>query len=207
MSRWLVVLVVFATALTWAVTIAVLGFPTNWWSALKPFVSAITVAGLILGIYVHWAWRFWGVRAWIANTPDISGAWQMELQSEWKDPATGERKPLISGFAQVDQSANSFCLRLFTEEARSKSIAYSFSEDQSVHDLSIVYENKPNIALRMNRSRFHQGAATFSVRGYYPDRVEGEYWTERETIGTLRLINRKRKAVNSFQDGLDLYNK
>lgn len=205
MNKALVALVVIVTAATWATTTAILGFPTSWWSALRPFLSAITVAGIILGIYNYWAWRFIGIRAWVAKTPDLSGTWQFKLQSEWVDPKTSQRVPEINGYAQVDQTAGHFTLRMFTIESHSKTIAYAFAYDQSVYTLSIVYENKPNIRFRQNRSRFHLGAATFLVRSVYPDRIEGEYWTERETIGTLRLTERRRSAINSYSDGERLY--
>jgi hypothetical protein len=42
-----------------------------------------------------------------------------------------------------------------------------------------------------NRSAMHYGALQLSVAGSPPERIEGQYWTDRDTKGELSLADRK----------------
>ncbi|PQA89221.1 hypothetical protein CW354_04595 [Marinicaulis flavus] len=96
-------------------------------------------------------------------------------------------------------------MRVFTEESRSKTVAFSFADDQGVFRLAVVYENQPDIHLREKKSAFHQGSASFHVRGYRPAMFKGEYWTERKNVGTITVSERRRGEIDSYEQGVKLY--
>jgi hypothetical protein len=188
--------------LTWLVAALVFGLPTTLIGAAKPFSSALSVAALALFVYENAAWHLPGVRAWIAQTPDLRGVWRVEIQSTFVDPNTGQTKGPIKGFAQIDQAASKFCMRIYTKESQSKSVAHAFKIDHGVFQLALVYENKPNIRRRDERkSAHHQGSSSWSGRGYYPHTFKGEYWTERKNIGTIVVSGRRGGAIDSYEEG------
>ncbi|MFC2954187.1 hypothetical protein ACFOOP_19785 [Marinicaulis aureus] len=207
MNKELRVIIVGVTAATWLVAALLWGLPTTILGAARPFLAAITAASVVLWVYETQIWHWPIFRRWLTKIPDLRGVWRVEIQSTWIDPDTGNPIGPIEGFAQVDQTATNFCMRTFTEESRSKTVAYAFSFDQEVFKLAIVYENQPHISLREKRSAYHQGSAAFHVRGYKPVSFSGEYWTERKSIGTFSVSSRKKGEIDSFEAGRELFAK
>jgi hypothetical protein len=179
--------------------------PNTLWEGARPFVTAISIAGAFLWLFEHFLWRLPFLRGSLTDVPNLRGVWRVTIQSTWVNPDTGKPIEAKQGFAQIDQTASTFCMRMFTDESHSKTVAHSFVLDQSVFKLAIVYENQPHISLRETRSAYHQGSAAFSVRGHSPENFVGEYWTERKSIGTVRLHERIRGEINSFEEGSRLY--
>ncbi|MDG1417579.1 MAG: hypothetical protein P8P99_07255 [Maricaulis sp.] len=205
MRKELVVLIIVVTAMTWLTMAAIFGLPTTWLSAIRPFASAITVAGITLWGFDRFIWHWAIFRGRLTYVPDLRGVWRVTINSTWIDPATNEPVKPIQAFAQIDQTASTFCLRTFTPESRSQTTAFSFTLDQGVFKIAIVYENKPDINLRETRSAFHQGSATFNARGFKPKSFSGEYWTERKSIGSITLSDRKKGEIDSYADGQALF--
>ncbi len=205
MRKELTILVIGVTALTWFAVAYLNGLPTTWWSAAKPFLTAITVAGVALWAYERHLWDWTLFRGWLTRRPCLKGVWQVEIHAVYMDASGNEETKLVHGYAQIDQTASTFCLRMFTQESRSVTVAHSFNIDQNVFSLAIVYENKPDISLRQKKSAFHQGSAVFIIRGHHPESFSGEYWTERKSVGSLILSNRKLGEISSFNEGGKIY--
>ena len=51
----------------------------------------------------------------------------------------------------------------------------------------------------------HNGSAIFESRGFKPTLLEGEYWTERKTTGEMRLYEKKKGGIVSYEQGLTLF--
>lgn len=204
MNRALVIAIISLTAITWLITAISFGLPTTWIGAARPFLTAVTVSTAFLFIFDRWLWGLKGLRCWIAKTPNLKGAWRLELQSNYVDPDTGNQVHR-TGYAQIDQRANTLIVRIFTENSKSKTYSWAIDSDDHVFSLAIVYDNQPRIMDRQNRSHAHQGAAVFSFRGYRPKELRGEYWTERPTLGEMRLFERQDADINSYEEGTSLY--
>jgi len=205
MTRHLQIAIIVITALTWAAFVGFFGFPSSWAAAIKPFSAAFTVStmAVLAHEYLFWKVGIFGFR--LVKVANYSGVWKVRFQSSYKDKKTGEQIGPLFGFAQIDQTATTFCMRLFTKEARSESFAYSIKLENNVFQLSIVYRNTPSIVVRAEESRMHNGSAIFESRGFKPSLLEGEYWTERKTTGEMRLYERKKGGIVSFEQGLDLF--
>lgn len=204
MRRELTILIVVLTAITWLVVAYLNGLPGTWFAAARPFISAITVAGIVLWVYEKWIWHWWIFRGWLTQVPCLKGVWEVEIQSTFIDP-TSNLPVVKAGFAQIDQTASQLTIRVFTDESRSVTVAHSFNEDQNVFMLAIVYENRPEIQFRERKSAFHQGSAVFGIRGYRPDAITGEYWTENKTTGNFVFRNRKAGEIGSYSQGEEIY--
>ena len=200
MNRAPVISIIIFTAVVWLGAAVYWGVPNNLVDATKPFGTAISASTGLMLAYKYLLWRLPGFRSWFRAAPNIAGAWRITLITDWKDPVTGKAPPPISGYVQIDQTASTLSIRMFTDKSRSNTVSWAFVSDHSVFTLSIVYDNKPRIQDREQVSRAHQGAAVFEMRGSYPDRLDGEYWTERKTIGQLNFHERKKIEINSYDE-------
>ena len=105
----------------------------------------------------------------------------------------------------VNQSMSSLQMHLMTPESESWFVAYSIEHAQSGqgYQIAAVYTNKPNVNLRNDRSSMHLGALVFETHGeneIVPDNIDGEYWTDRKTTGTIVLSDRNKKLYTRFDD-------
>ena len=204
MKRPFVILVILVAAVTWAAMAAVKGLPGTIWEGMIPFMSSIGVAMGVSFIYQRRLWHWWPLQQLLAKTPDLRGAWKVTIRPAWVDPSTSEKKNAVEGYAQIDQTALSFRMRLFTDDSRSETFAFSIDEIDGEFRLTVAYENRPRMEHRPRIGTSHQGSAIYRFRGYKPAKVNGEYWTERANVGEIELRNRTRKEISSFEDGRQL---
>ena len=201
MKRPFVILVILVAAATWVAVAIVRGFPSTFWEAINPFVTAIPVASVLSFVYRHYLWHCWPLQRWLARTPDLRGAWRVTIRPAWVDPNTGHKRCPVEGYAQVDQTASSLCMRLFTRDSRSETFVFSLDEIEKEFRLTVVYENRPRMEDRPRMGTSHQGSAIYRFRGYRPEEMKGEYWTEIKNVGEVGLYNRRHLAISSFEAG------
>ncbi len=194
------------TIAVWLVALWAQGQPVLSIEFLKPFgivVGAITVFVTIFNKYL-WSWRIF--RGWYVNRPDLRGSWKVELKSNWIDPDTNEPIPPIIGYAVIRQSLTALSIRLMTKESRSKSIAYSLEkEEDGLFRLAAIYRNQPKIELQGERSQIHHGSFLLEIHGSPVSTLEGHYWTDRSTKGSMRLTNKKKKLIDTFEQAPSIY--
>ncbi len=205
MKRPFVILVVLVVAVTWAVMAAVEGLPSTIWEGVIPILSSIGLATGLSFIYQKRLWHWWLVQPLLAKTPDLRGAWKVTIRPAWIDPSKNRKKKLVEGYAQVDQTASSFRMRLFTDDSRSETFAFSIDEIDGEFRLTVAYENSPRMRDRPRKGTSHLGTAIYRFRGYGPKVVGGEYWTELMNVGEIELRDRTRREISSFEDGKQLF--
>jgi hypothetical protein len=62
-----------------------------------------------------------------------------------------------------------------------------------------IYENLPGVLIQ-DRSRIHHGALLLEVHGVPVNRLDGWYWTDRDTEGEVVLEQRTRRLFSSFEE-------
>ena len=205
MKRPFVILVVLVVAVTWTVMAAVKGLPSTIWEGTIPILSSIGVATGLSLIYQKRLWHWWLVQRLLAKTPDLRGAWKVTIRPAWTDPSKNREDFSVEGYAQIDQTSSSFCMRLFTEDSRSETFAFSVDEIDGEFRLTVAYENSPRMRDRPRKGTSHQGAAIYRFRGYRPRIVSGEYWTELMNVGEIELRSGTRREISSFEDGKQVF--
>lgn len=170
---------------------------------LAPIGPAVTVAGIALWLFDHYLWRWPGICK-LVRRPVLNGTWHGELESDWVNPETGEQVPIDTEvFLVIRQRFWQLSARLLTRESSSASALASLtSGPDGVQQFLWVYTNVPRVAVR-DRSEIHRGTVVLSV-SRQPDRLEGEYFTDRRTRGELRLISRYTKLIETHAEGLAL---
>lgn len=76
----------------------------------------------------------------------------------------------------------------------------SFAPDGSAR-IYALYRNEPAIDVRQ-QSPIHYGAMLLDVVGQPPRELVGQYWTDRETLGSIRLWGRQEETYDSYSSAL-----
>ena len=188
----------------WIGFLVISGEPLSW-SMLAPFGTVVGGVSFILLMFDIWAWKWPIFQGWLIKRPMLHGTWRTELQSDWIDPKTGETVPLINCFVVIRQTASNISLRMVTPESRSETVSAGIeAHSDGTFEVSCAYRNKPKAKFR-DRSEVHYGAMLLGVENAKPLRVEGEYWTDRKTTGSLVLFERKDKTPITYDEALALY--
>ena len=196
-SRFLVSVILTIAAVFWGGALWSFGHDLAW-NQLAPF--AITLSGLTISLtlFDRYLWRKFPLDrfCWV---PDVTGTWSAELKSTYKDPETGCPTPPVDGFVSIRQTYSSLSIRLMTKHQESFLVAHAIKrhEDGSV-DIFGVYQSDPNIHRRGEVSQIHYGSFKYRVVGNPPREMTGDYWTDRNTKGSIRLFRRKPALFDSF---------
>lgn len=188
------------TIVAWLVALWIQGTPILTADFIRPFsivVSAITIVVTLFNKYA-WSWKIF--QGWYVNRPDIRGTWKVELSSNWIDSDTNRETTRIIGYAVIRQTLTSLSLRLITKESHSKLIVHSIErEEDGLFRLLAVYRNEPKIELQGKRSEIHYGSMLLNIYGNPPTSLDGHYWTDRVTRGSIKLQERHKKVFDTFE--------
>jgi hypothetical protein len=203
MTRPFAIIVVALVASTWALYLLAQGFELAW-SFLGPFSLAVGVLTSAGFLFRHWAWH-WPVLHLLTKTPRLTGTWVGKLQSDYIQAGEKESRPPVRVALVVTQLADSLNVRQYTPESSSTSVAASVSEEPGQRfTLATVYFNEPELPLQQSRSPMHYGATRLMIHGRprKPTKLEGSYWTTRNTSGTLEFKLVSRTRAHSFREAL-----
>lgn len=178
-----------------------------WWLLLvgkgaaipEGFIKPISIISLLLPLFLfgfeHWGWRWVGV---LTEHPDLRGTWTGTFQSNYVDPDTNEQIGPREVFMVIHQTYSGLHLRQLTSESSSVTLAATLvDEPDGRHTIWGVFRNQPKIELR-ERSPIHRGGLQLNVTGPEEDQLEGEYWTDRGTHGSLALTRVSRTQARDF---------
>lgn len=189
----------------WTGLLALRGVPLSA-QMLVPFGTVVGAVSIALIIFDAWAWRLPIFRGWLIKRPVLQGTWRTELQSDWLNPETGGGVPLINCFTVIRQTASKLSIRLITAESKSETVSAGIEVcADGTFEVSCNYRNKPKSLYRY-RSEVHYGSMLLSAESATPNRLEGEYWTDRKTTGSLVLSDRKSKTPMTYDEALTLFN-
>ena len=187
------------TIVIWMVALWVQGQPVVSVEFLRPFGVVVGATVAIVGGFSRWAWAWPVFRGWYVKRPDIRGTWKVLLQSNWIDPATGKGIAPITAYFAVRQTLATLSLRLMTPESKSKLVAHSIELDgDAVYRIAGTYRNEPRVELQGDRSEIHHGSLLLEIYGTPPASMEGHYWTDRGTRGTMKVTDRKKKVFDTY---------
>ncbi len=120
--------------------------------------------------------------------------------STWRDPATGQAVSPIEAYIAITQTASAIQMRLMTQESESELLGASIVPDaDGLARLFGTYRNTPRPEVR-HRSQIHHGGLFLNIHGEPPGRLEGQYWTDRNTTGSLTFEARCRQIHRRFED-------
>lgn len=152
--------------------------------------TTISINIVIWMIFIAWAWKWKIFYPWFVPFPNLSGEWVGFIKSNWKDK---ELDPIPTEVT-ITQNFFNIQVKIKTNESRSYSIGASFDIDveRGFQQLFYTYLNTPKAGVR-DRSEIHYGSTILNFNGYKVTKMEGEYWTDRETTGEV-VVTKKNVA-------------
>jgi hypothetical protein len=189
--------IIYTAVVVWAIVLLVTGQQLS--SVLLRPISTVTSLVVLLSIaFELWLWKLPFLHGWLIKRPVIQGTWRAELRSNWRDPS-GAAIPLVEGYVIIRQTFLNLSLRLLTEESNSHLVGTEIiCTADGLYCVAGVYRNEPRYRDRA-RSQIHYGAVWLQVIETPAPMLEGHYWTDRNTAGEMRLINKQKKKFQDFQ--------
>lgn len=156
--------------------------------AITHVSTTISINIIIWMIFIAWAWKWKIFYPWLVSFPNLSGNWEGTIKSNWKKM---EIEP-IPIEVSITQNFFNIQVRIKTNESRSYSIGASFDIDneRGFQQLFYTYLNTPKAGVR-ERSEIHYGSTILNFDGFNVTKMDGEYWTDRETTGEITLTKKK----------------
>lgn len=188
--------IVYLTVVIWGLALLVSGvaFSASW---LKALSISVTIVSVIAMVFDLWLWKL-PVFQPLVRRPFLGGTWKVAIQSDWKDPTTGQIAAPTHGYMVVRQTLSTLSMRFFTAESHSELVGTEMvCAADGVHCVSGVYRNEPRLAVR-KRSPIHFGAVWLRISTDPTLEMEGHYWTDRDTKGEMRLYRRENRLFQSF---------
>jgi hypothetical protein len=195
-SNHLVKTVVYLVVAVWALVLFVSGQRISS-GFLRPLATVTSVTAYLFMFFELWLWRLPFLHPLLIKRPVIDGSWRAEIISNWKN-SDGSSLPPIEGYVVIRQTLFDLSLRLMTKESSSHLVgAEVVCSSDGLYCVSGVYQNQPKFAER-GHSPIHYGAVWLQVVETPEGKLEGHYWTDRSTAGTLRLTDREKKKFQDF---------
>jgi hypothetical protein len=186
---------------------------TGAWS-LVVLIAGVKVPGVatkVLGVlpivivamfalFDSWLWQVGPIKR-LVKRPNLSGTWKGPLVSYRADSSGQEvAHPPIPIFLVIRQSYLDLSVTLLSAESRSRSIA-ALVQVNHADDYTVYYHymNTPTLPFR-NQSPVHSGGTRLDIAGVSPSSLDGEYWTDRRTRGTLTVSRASKKRFGTYAD-------
>jgi hypothetical protein len=156
-------------------------------------IITIGVAGIV-SLTWRYVWRKFPILG-RKIFPDLSGTWKGSLVSTWIDPSTGKPLPPIPADLWVRQGLFSISLKLRTVESTSCSTRYVLEAYPEAGRFRVWYSyaNQPKAEVAFRSAR-HEGVGWPEIDiDSDPDRLAGQYYTDRRTTGDMTFCRATRK--------------
>jgi hypothetical protein len=165
---------------------------------MRPIPTVVTADLILVGLFMKWLWRWKRLQGWLIPFPDLNGTWQGHIRTNWKD-VEGKTPGPIPTMLTIKQSFGRMSCVMRTREMESHSYLEGFciEKDAQVRRLCYSYTSRPKAALR-DRSTPHDGTMLFNIIGQPVRKLEGEYWTQRQTTGTVTLTFSNTELLEEF---------
>jgi len=187
----------------WSFFLILAGF-TLTQALFDPFSKVIGVLVIILLLFDKWLWKLSFLHPWFISTPDISGTWKGKIVSSWTNPKTGESIEPIDAFLVIYQTFSSINIRMITKESKSDLLSGNFIQNEAgPRKIAGIYNNIPNIMIR-DRSPIHYGGLLLEIHTDNTH-LDGEYWTDRNTKGSLKFDKNVKKTFDNFDSALSAF--
>jgi len=174
----------------------------NFFDVLRLIPVVATADGIAYFLFTVWLWRWKRLQGWLIPFPDLNGTWQGNIQTNWKDVEGKTPGPILT-ILTIKQSFGRMSCVMRTEEMESYSYLEGFciDKDAQVRRLCYSYTSRPKASLR-ERSTPHDGTMLFNIIGTPVHKLEGEYWTQRQTAGSVTLSFRVNELLDEMPGDL-----
>ena len=171
---------------------------------LRFYSAAVFAAVVVLGLFERYLWRIRVIQRWSFVPRDLRGTWRGILTSAWIDPQTGTPPAPKTAYLVIRQTFSSTSATLLTDEMTSRSLFARVTRTDGAVSLDYMYLSRPKLRVE-HRSRMHHGSTTFDVAGRPAERLDGRYWTDRDSKGELIMTHRVSPTADDFGTAARLF--
>lgn len=159
---------------------------------LAPIGPAVTISVIGIWVFDRWAWR-WPFVGGLVKRPDLHGTWKCELRSSY----AGRAGEVIESYLVIDQTYTGICVQMLFDRSRSISMSGDLVNEGGRCVLYYVFRSEKS-ALEPDSNPPARGAADLKVSRKPRLALEGDYWMERGTKGTLATVGRSKILFDDF---------
>lgn len=159
---------------------------------LAPIGPAVTITVIGMWVFDRWAWR-WPFVGGLVKRPNLYGTWKCELRSSYE----GRAGETIESYLVIDQTYSRICVRMLFDRSQSISMSGDLVNEGGRCVLYYVFRSEKS-ALEPDSNPPARGAADLKVSRKPSLGLEGDYWMERGTKGTLVAVGRSRTLYDAF---------
>jgi len=159
----------------------------------KALVTASGVVVLFLLVYDRWAWR-WPLLRRLTRRPILHGTWKAELRTSY--PARAHET--IECYIAITQTYSQISVDMLFDRSSSRSMSGDLVLEGGRCVLYYIFHTQAD-TLHRNSNPPTRGGATLMVTREPQVHLAGDYWTERDTRGTVRTLGRAAKVYATFE--------
>lgn len=173
-------------------------FKLNW-DAIRLVPSVVSIYAVLLLLFIKWFWRLSIFKHWLVLIPDLQGTWKGELRTTWRYENTQREPDPIEVYLVIKQNLYAMHITMYTKESASYSqaAATNINEESGIKSLHYIYSNQPKTDYR-DRSQIHYGAANLLISLKPQSKIEGDYWTDRHSTGSMTLYFQSKELIDTF---------
>lgn len=164
---------------------------------LSVIVDILPVLLILAAAFEKRGWRAqWLHPRWV-SPPVVIGTWRGTL-THYRD---GQEATTKRVYVVVRQSLTAASVRLLSDESASEQVAGGVYPGESGYPtVAYLYRNRPGIGLRHGTSNVQYGAAQLEIIGDPAKGMNGEYWTERYTKGSLAFREHSPTLAQTYEE-------
>lgn len=175
----------------------------NFFDLIRLIPTVATADCFAYLIFTRWLWRWKKFHGWLVPFPDLNGTWDGYIQTNWKDSNGSTPGPIYAILSIRQNFAHMSCVMRTSEmESHSYLDGFCIDKESQIRRFCYSYTSKPKAALR-DRSTPHDGTILFNIIGKPVSKLEGEYWTQRQTTGAVTLKFLTKEILEELPQKID----
>lgn len=164
----------------------------------------ITLTTLFWTYYFSKGWK-WKISNWVFYRPNINGTWAGTIISDYIDES-GKKVPPIEFYIVIRQSFIKIHFTTFTKNFVGVSYAETFAlnEDKGLKNVAYLYKKD---STQSNDEHLREGATELRLVIDKKEKIlEGKYWSNTKTQGTVSVTLISKTHVDSFNNAKKIKN-
>lgn len=202
-KTFLYVILIISFGIFYALYLLTTPKPSDLIGFAKLIPKVISIDLVIFLIFQKWLWKLSIFKNWLVPFQNLNGTWKGFIHTNWINPETGKKPEPIPVILTIHQSFSKISCVMRTKEMVSHSYISDFiiEKESQINRLSYSYISNPNQTVR-ERSVVHNGTMLFDIIDSGVKKLSGQYWTERQTTGQVKLEFWKKKKLQDYPDEL-----
>lgn len=171
---------------------------------LKPITTIVTLDTVVISLFTKWVWKWKLLYNWLVPFPNLNGTWKGEIKTNWINEKTRRKPAPIPVILTIKQSFTNISCIMRTGEMDSYSFISGFviDKENQILRLAYSYNSIPKQTVK-DRSPQHFGTMYFDIiNNSKKKEMNGDYWTGRETTGSVELEFWKNEHLEKYPEEL-----